>query len=223
MKKSNNINHIKLQFPELEQINSESGRLYRTLNGNEYPSITTVLSKTSDNTWLEKWKARIGEKEAEKISKYSAIRGTALHSYCEDYLNNIEPIVDILDVEAFNSFKKVLPNINNIYAMENRLYSDKFETAGTTDLIAEYEGIISVIDWKTSRRVKNKSQISNYFIQCVFYALAFYEMFRIPISQIVIVMYVDDCIDPIVFKENVKDWVEEFIKVRKQFKNQEGY
>ena len=219
----NNINHIKLDYPKIEQINSDSGRLYETSSGNKYPSITTVLSKTSDNTWLEKWKSRIGEKEAEKISKYAAIRGTALHSYCEDYLKNIEPKVDILDTEAFNSFKKVLPNINNIYAMENRLFSDKFETAGTTDLIAEYEGSISVIDWKTSRRVKNKSQISNYFIQCAFYALAFYEMFKIPVSQIVIVMYVDDCREPIVFKENVKDWVKEFIEVRKQFKKQEGY
>lgn len=217
------INHVHIDYQQLKQINLSDRRLYETPSGKRYPSITTVLGKTADNSWLQDWENIVGAEEAFAVSKRAANRGTALHELCEEYLRNNNPKPTTFDIEAFNQAKQVLVDIDNVYAIERQLHSDKFETAGTVDLIAEYKGKLSVLDWKTSNRVKNREDIPGYFIQASFYALSMYETYKIPVANIVIAMMVDGERKPLIFEEKVKTWVPEFIKIREKFRTQEGY
>lgn len=217
------VNHIELNYPTLEQINTENGRLYVTPEGYKFPSITTVIGKTSDDSWVDEWKAKVGEDEANKTSKRATLRGQALHSLCEDYLNNKPSEPSMFDIEQFNQFKKALVNIDNVYAIEKRLYSVKFRTAGTVDLVAEFHKQITVLDWKTSNKEKKVEEIPGYFVQGAFYAFCMYEMFKIKIPKITIVMAVDGAREPLVFQENVVNWMPSFIELRKRFKELEGY
>jgi genome maintenance exonuclease 1 len=119
---------------------------------------------------------------------------------------------------SFNQIKKILDErVNNVWFQETFLYSDSLKCAGQTDCIAEFDGELSIIDFKTSRKEKKKEWILGYFIQAAFYAAAFYEMTGIPIKQAAIVLMVDDS-EPQVFKVNTYDYLPEFLKVRKKYK-----
>lgn len=217
------ITHKNLNFPILKQITTDERRIYVTPEGNSYPSVTTVLGKTSDNSWIESWKAAVGQKELELTSKRATNRGTAVHKLCEDYLNNLEPKPSIFDLESYNQLKQVLVRVDNVYAIERMVYSNKLKTAGTVDCIAEFDGKLSIIDWKTSGYIKYRNDITSYFMQCSFYAVAMYEMFNINIHNIVIAMAVDGNKNPLIFEEPVKLWLPEYINRRKHFKSLEGY
>jgi len=123
----------------------------------------------------------------------------------------------------FNQFKKILTEVNNVYGIEKQLYSDRFQTAGTVDLVAEYKGKVSVIDWKTSKRSKTIEEIPSYFIQTSFYALCMFEKYKIVVPNLVIAMAVEEERNPIVFVEPTDKWIPEFIKARKKFKELAGY
>lgn len=217
------INHVNLNFPDIEQINLPDGRLYKTPEGNKYPSITTVLGYTADKSWLEEWRQKVGDEEANKTSRRATLRGSALHKYCEDYLNNLVPEVSIFDLEQYNQFKKALVRINNVHGIECKVYSDRFETAGSIDLVAEFDGVLSICDWKTSKTTKSAEEICDYFIQTAFYAYCMYERFGLKISQVVIVMAVDGNKEPLIFKEDIRKWFPEFIKRRNLFKESRGF
>jgi genome maintenance exonuclease 1 len=209
-----------LVLPVITRKTTESGRKYYTPEGNAYPSITTVLS-VMDKDGLIEWRKRVGEEEANRISKQAAGRGTAVHKLAEDYLNN-EPEwqKDHMpgNLFSFNQIKKILDErVNNVWFQETFLYSDSLKCAGQTDCIAEFDGELSIIDFKTSRKEKKKEWILGYFIQAAFYAAAFYEMTDIPIKQAAIVIMVDDS-EPQVFKVNTYDYLPEFLKVRKKYK-----
>ena len=207
-------------LPKLTRETTESGRKYFTPEGNAYPSITTVLSILSKQAIME-WRKRVGEEEANKISRQAATRGTAVHSLAEDYLNNNEDWnkgAMPANLASFNDIRSILDkHIDNIWMQEQFLYSDKLKCAGQVDCIAEYDNKLSIIDFKTSRRVKKKEDITSYFIQMSFYAAAFYERTGIPIRQGVIIMAVDGN-EPLVFKENTYDYLEHFQSVRKKYK-----
>jgi hypothetical protein len=207
-------------LPKLTRETTESGRKYFTPEGNSYPSITTVLSILSKQAIME-WRKRVGEEEANKISRQAATRGTAVHSLAEDYLNNNEDWSKgamPANLASFNDIRPILDkHIDNIWMQEQFLYSDKLKCAGQVDCIAEFDGQLSIVDFKTSRRVKKKENITSYFIQMAFYAAAFYERTGIPIRQGVIVMAVDGN-EPLVFKENTYDYLEHFQSVRKKYK-----
>lgn len=187
-----------LELTTYERVQINDKRHYRTPCG-DYPSITSVLS-VLDTGWLDDWKARVGEKEANRISSTSTGRGTNVHTMCEDYLNNVPLSCKMPDaLEMFNSLKPILNSrINNIHHQEACLYSNKFKIAGTVDLIAEFDGVLSIIDFKTSRRVKTEDKIYNYLLQETFYAMGFYELSGIPIKQLVTLMAVEDD-KPLVF------------------------
>ena len=196
------FNHVQLdrEVPKLQQVNENGTRYYVTPEGNKYPSITTVLSAYNIGHIME-WRKRVGEEQANKISRQASGRGTRIHTLCEKYIDNEEPIFKSpLDQELFNSFKPALHRINNVYAQELRMYSDHLRIAGTVDCIAEFDGVLSVIDFKTSKRHKNKEDIENYFMQCSAYAIMFEEQFGIPVAQTVVAIAVDDD-DPQVFIE----------------------
>jgi len=194
------FNYVKLpelQF-ELKQINAESGRRYNTPNGNSYPSITTVLSHSTDKTFLIEWRKRVGDEEANRIVKKSTSRGTKLHKICENYLlnelNDFKIKTMMPDVKDF--FLQLKPhideNVGDVYGLEQPLFSDRLRIAGTTDCIAEWNGKLSVIDYKNSRRIKEEDQIQNYFIQCTAYAEMFGDITKRPIEQIVVAIANED-------------------------------
>ena len=215
------FNHIHLELPKLKRVTSEDGtRVYETPTGKKYPSVTTVTGLLKKRAILE-WRKKVGDEEANRIASTAARRGTRLHTLCEKHLLNENVSVNMFDQEMWNSVKPHLSDINNIYALESSLYSNHLEVAGTVDCIAEYKGKLSVIDFKTSRRVKTRDDIHDYFIQCSAYAVAFEEMTGKPVSRLVVIMGVDNEL-PLIFQERRDDWVSEFKKLRAEYKRIKG-
>lgn len=209
--------HIHHDIPKLKRIDSPAGRVYTTESGQAYPSVTAVTGLLGKEAILE-WRKRVGEEEANRISARAARRGTRVHTLCEDYLSNKTPEVGLFDIDAYNSIRKELDNINNIHCLETKLYSDYLKVAGTVDCIAEYNGKMSIIDFKTSRRPKTRDEIHGYFIQTSAYAVMFEERTKIPVSRLVILMAVDDQPDPLVFVEKRDDWIGRFIELREDYR-----
>ena len=182
-------------IPKLKTKTINKNRFYVTPEGNEYPSITTVLSIRNKKGLVE-WRKRVGNDVANYVAGKAASRGTKVHHMCEDYLNN-EDInhhqKDFLPWCLFTQLKnKVLCNIDNIYAQECGLYSDKYKVAGRADCIAEYDNVLSVIDFKTSTRERDDAWNENYYIQGSAYAEMFTELTGIDVSQIVILVVTED-------------------------------
>lgn len=213
-------NFIHHEFGDLKQINSEAGRVYETPTGLRYPSVTAVTGLLNKDSIIE-WRKRVGDAEANRISQRASKRGTAIHALCEDYLHGKELNINPFDHEMFSSIRPHLDAINNVHALESRLYSDHLTVAGTVDCIAEYEGRLSIIDFKTSSRVKSAEEISNYFMQCSAYAVAFEERTAIPVSRLTIIMGVDDH-KALVFHEKRDNWIDKFIKLRSDYRKWKG-
>jgi hypothetical protein len=210
--------HVTLDLPELPaEIVEGIGRLYTTPEGNRYPSVTTVIGKASDKSWLDDWKARVGEEEVRKVSAQAARRGTAVHELAENYLNNDPRYTKghmPANIATFGQIRPLLEkHVGKIYGLEVPLYSDKLRVAGRVDCLAEYNGILSIIDFKTSKREKKREDISGYFTQASAYSYMTFERTGLLPKQIVIMMMVDDG-HPLVFIEKSKDWIEKFIEIR---------
>lgn len=195
-----------------------SGRFYTLEDGTKLPSITTVLG-TLPKPQLHEWRKRVGEEEANRITRISSSRGTSLHKICENYIQNKENYIDRAMPDAivmFKSIKPFLDRISDVYYIEQGLWSRKIGLAGRTDLIAHFDGELSVLDYKNSRKIKKKEYIRNYFIQGAFYALAHQELTGIPIKKIRIIMAVEDS-QPLLFEENVRDYVPDLVQSIKYF------
>jgi genome maintenance exonuclease 1 len=215
------FNHIPLELPKLQRVtNSDGSRVYATPSGKKYPSVTTVTGLLKKDI-INEWRKRVGDEEANKISSKAAKRGTRIHTLCEKYLLNEEVSAEMFDNEMWNSLRPLLDDIDDIYALEQPLYSDHLQVAGTVDCIARYKGKLSVIDFKSSKRIKHRDDIHDYFIQCSAYAVAFEELTGIPVPRLVILMAVDDE-KPLVFNEKRNDWIEEFKTLRLEYKRQKG-
>lgn len=217
------FNHVNVNIPEIRTENINGGRYYVTPTGIKYPSITTVLSILSKKAIME-WRKRVGAEEANKISTKAARRGTNVHQMCEDYLNNKEYITNKtmpVDKEMFGTLKPILDErINNIHTQEATLYSDYLGVAGRVDCIAEFDGRLSVIDFKTSRKLKKKEWISNYFQQASAYCVMYEERTGIPIDQIVILIAVDEE-EPQVFVEKRDNHIHDCIETIAIYKEQQ--
>ena len=211
------FNHVDIEVPTLKRVtNSDGSRVYETPTGKRYPSVTTVTGLLKKDTIME-WRKRVGEEEANRISSSAARRGTRIHTLCETYLKNLDPNVGMFDMEMWNSIKPVLHDIDYIHALETPLYSDHLQVAGTVDCIAKYKGRMSVIDFKSSRRVKNRDEIHDYFMQCSAYAVAFEERTGIPVPDLVVIMAIDDH-DTVVFREKRNTWIGDFLALREQYR-----
>ena len=205
-------------LPKLERDTSPDGtRVYKTPSGRAYPSVTTVTGLHTAKGIAE-WRRRVGEEEANRVSAKASARGTRIHQYCEDYLRGNLFEADMFDLEMFNSIKFLLDQIDNIHCLEDSLYSDHLQVAGTVDCIAEFQGKLSVIDFKTSSKPKDRDDIYNYFMQTAAYAVAFEERTGIPIGRLVIIMAVDND-DPRWFIEKRDNWIGGFRKLRLDYKN----
>lgn len=199
-------NHLPLPEKQLAiRVTTDKGRFYQTPSGNLYPSVTTVSGFDSRKS-IQQWKERIGEAEANKISTFAASRGTRFHELCELHLKN-QPVNPTEDLTNWNKFLPLLYNIGDIYGVELKLYSDILGVAGTADCIGYYNGILSVIDFKTSKKLKNLEWINGYFYQSTMYAIAFMELYNIRIHQVVILISVDDEA-PQEFIQSVEDWID---------------
>lgn len=210
------FSHLDVQFPSLNCMETDKGRFYETPEGNRYPSVTTVLGyETKDG--IERWRERVGEKQAAKILENSQIIGTALHSTIEDYLNN-KPIVipeNFFVKLCFTNMKRHLDKINNIHGQEASLYSDTLKLAGRTDCIAEYDGVLSIIDFKQSLKVKKEEWIPNYFMQGTAYSFMYEELFGIRIPQIVIIVGVHDG-EVQVFRKPRKEFTQRLVNTNRR-------
>jgi genome maintenance exonuclease 1 len=207
--------HIHHDIPKLVRVDSPEGRKYQTPSGKSYPSVTSIVGLLGKEA-IREWRARVGEEEANRVSARAARRGTDVHSLCENYLLNKEVKPGLFDIEAFNSIKPLLNRINNIHCLETQLFSDYLQVAGTVDCIAEFDGRVSVIDFKTSRRIKSREDIHGYFMQTSAYAVMFEELTKIPVDRLVIIMSVDDEA-PLLFIEKRDDWIGQFIELRKDY------
>ena len=195
------FSHTPVDLPPVKARNSDGVRLYETPEGNKYPSITTVLS-IRNKKGLHEWRKRVGYDVANYVARTAASRGTKVHHMCEDYLNNVhvswpekwkEHEKHFLPYCLFNQLKEqALCNINGIYAQEAGLYSDKYKVAGRVDCIAEYRGVPSIIDFKTSSKERNDDWNVKYYIQGSAYAEMFGERTGIEISQVVILVVTED-------------------------------
>lgn len=198
-----------LDFAALQRIDGPT-RLYETPEGKRYPSVTAVLGKMTDKSALDAWKKRVGDEEAARVSARAATRGTNVHTMCENYVlgNEIDMSMPH-NMMMFRQIKMVLDEkVDMIRATECTLYSDHLKVAGTCDLIADYDGRLSIIDYKTSSKLKRKEWIEGYFLQASLYAYMLWEMTGIHVKDIVIIIGVDDSLDAQVFVERPQRYLE---------------
>jgi len=182
------FNHVEVNYPTLTREMIDGVRYYDTPDGQKLVSITSIISHYNREIF-RKWRARVGNDEANKITKKSTSRGTDMHTLVENYMLNKElPTVQPLSEFLFKQAKPDLDKIDNIHAIEQALFSKELGVAGTVDCIAEYEGELAIIDFKTSKKPKPEKWIEHYFVQCAAYACMLYEMTGIMVKKFVIIM-----------------------------------
>ena len=178
---------------DLESFERDGKRFYPIANGIQYPSVTTVTSIRSKKG-IEEWRKRVGEEKANDIMNRASRRGTKYHAIIESYLKNeLEEVNDEpLPSMLFKISKSTLNRINNIHALEAPLYSDYLRLAGRVDCICEFDGILSIVDFKSSTKVKEEEWIENYFVQETAYAAMYYERTGVKVDQIVTIIATED-------------------------------
>ena len=221
-------NHEPVELQPITATNTDGIRLYKTPEGNKYPSITTVLS-VRNKKGLAQWRKRVGNDVANHISRTAANRGTKVHHMCEDYLNNVafnSPMdwekhkKHFLPYCLFSELRdNALSYIDNIYAQEAGLYSDKYKVAGRVDCIAEYKGVPSIIDFKTSTKERIDKYNESYYIQGSAYAEMFGERTGVEISQVVILVVTEDGTVQEFVKEK-HDYLDSLVETIAEWSNQ---
>jgi ATP-dependent exoDNAse (exonuclease V) beta subunit len=207
-----------IEFTELNTEEVNGKRHYITPDGKKYPSVTTVLSEMSDKTGLLEWRKRVGEEEANRVTTKATKRGTKIHAMCEDYIQS-ESTVDQaeimpIDTMMFKQIKAVLDSkVNNIRAVECPLYSNHLKVAGRCDLVAEYDGRLAIIDYKTSKTYKREDWIQNYFKQAALYSYMLWEMTGEKAKDIVIIIAIEDSNGAQVIRKKAQDYILEATKM----------
>ena len=211
---------MELGYSNLKAQTSKKGRQYVDPDGNTYPSITTVLSILSEDS-IRAWRARVGEEKANQISRIASTRGTTVHNIIEKYVaNDPEYIKDEMphNIQTFKDVQKVIDEgVTKVYQQEAPLFSKHLGLAGRVDLVGQWKGIDSIIDWKTSRKTKKKEWISNYFMQCSAYAIMWEERTGMPITQLVTIISVDNE-DSQVFIEHRDNWDTKLLETIDEYK-----
>ena len=182
-------------YPNLRRVENDLGRFYIDSNGKEVPSVTTVLSATSDKSGIDEWKRRVGHEEATRIINESTTIGSNVHNALENYLNgndwkiqDDETYVSKISISILNCFiENLITDITEIWGLEVGVILDGLY-AGTADCVGIYNDKESLIDFKTAKKIKPKEWIEDYFLQCSAYANAHNVMFGTDIKQIVILM-----------------------------------
>ena len=208
--------HVDIELPQLERETIDGVRYYSVPDEEELlrlVSITSVTSHFNKEIFINSRK-KVGNEEADRITKKATSRGTDMHTLVEHHLKNeelpkVQPISDFL----FKISKTDLNRINNIYALEGSLYSKQLGIAGTVDCIAEYDGELAIIDFKTSKKPKPREWIDHYFVQCMAYGCMLYELTGISVKKLVIIMACENG-ECVVYEERNKS---KYIKLLTQY------
>ena len=208
--------HVDLNLPSLEREHVDGVRYYSIPNEDELVKLVSITSVTShfNKEIFVNWRKKVGDEKANRITKAATVRGTDMHTLTENYLDNKElPKVPPISEFLFKIAKPKLNLIDNIYALEGPLYSKQLGIAGTVDCIAEYDGELSIIDFKTSQKPKPREWIEHYFVQAMAYGCMLYEMKNIPVKKLVIIMACENG-ECVVYEENNK---KKYIKLLNQY------
>ena len=209
-------------YKELEAEITDNRRWYTAPSGEKYPSVTTVLGH-GPKPWLQEWRDSLGHEVADAETARCCERGENVHFMAEKYLQNHKaPTHDHMgsDIKLFNQLRPILHKINNIRAQEIPLYSDTLRLAGRVDVVGEYDGRLAIIDFKTSNNVKDLGMVNDYFLQSTAYAIMYFEMFDVPITEIVIIIAVERGMVPMVYVKNIDDYVEPLLERINTFYNE---
>ncbi len=221
------FNHVDLDLKPIERETIDGVRYYKIPDEEEplkLVSITSITSHFNKQIFLD-WRKRVGNEEADRITKAATTRGTDMHTLTEYYLKNeklpkVPPISDFL----FKISKKELSRINEIHSLEGALYSKQLGIAGTVDCIAEHDGELAIIDFKTSKKPKPREWIEHYFVQAMAYGCMLYEMKNIAIKKLVIIMACENG-ECVVYEETDKakyikllgKYIDKFVKDKLEF------
>ena len=212
---------IDLGYSDLDSVTKTKGRHYVDPKGNKYPSITTVLSILSREA-IQRWRERVGEEEANRISRVASSRGTKIHNIIEKYIANDPEYLQGEMPHNIQTFKDIQPivdqNLSKIYSIEAPLYSEHLGVAGRVDCVGVWNGKDSIIDWKTSRKEKKKEWISSYFMQAAAYAIMWEERTGRPIKQLVVAIAGD--MGPQIFIEDRDNWTDKLINTISEYKRE---
>jgi genome maintenance exonuclease 1 len=215
----NFTHHNYLGDIELEKKDTPGCRLYKVPNGDWVPSITSVTSFYNRQIFTE-WRNRIGEEEANRITKKATTRGTDFHEAAQAYLMNLRldwdeflPATQFM----FHHAKPYLDKINNIHAIERTLFSEYLGLAGRVDCIGEYEGELAIIDFKTSEKIKPEKWLENYFVQETAYACMYYEMTGIPVTKLITLMVTPGGEVKVFDKRNKDEYIKLLVRYIKEF------
>lgn len=217
-------------IPSLKQINEEGKRTYLTPSGKSYPSLTGVTGLLGKEA-IKEWRLRVGPEEANRISRAAAGRGTSMHALAEHYV--------LGDHEGFaHAARKAMPDsmflfktlqktidagMEEVLAVESRLWSDELEVAGTVDCIGKYMAKYAVMDWKTSKRLKSKDQITNYFCQGAGYAKMWEERTGMKIDHVLIFIATEETGKTHLYHGYVDEYIDQLKDLREQFRNENNY
>lgn len=210
------FNHCLVEPINLTTETIEGMRHYVLPSGEKFKSVTSVLSEKLDKTALFAWRKRVGEAEANRISTQAARRGTSVHSIAERYILNDENYVGKempSNAAAFKPISEILnSHVDNIKGVELALFSRALKTAGRTDLVCEWKGTNSILDFKTSRKLKKEEWIESYFLQSTVYSMMFEHLYKISTPQIVILIAVDHE-DPQIFVRDRNQYVKKVLEI----------
>ena len=210
------FNHVPVEIGKLVQVNAKGGRYYETPSGAKYPSVTSV-TRLHNQESIQAWKEKVGEEEANKISRRALARGNTIHSLAEKYLLNEGDKSDDFTRSDFGQMIPYLDKINNIHCLETQLYSDHLQTAGTVDCIGEYDGKLTVIDFKTSAKLKKREWVKDYFMQCSAYAVMYEERTGTPIERLLLIINVED--EGVQLIDGKRDdYIQDFLDLRETFR-----
>ena len=211
------FDHVDLNLEPLERETIEGVRYYSIPDVDELVKLVSITSVTShfNKEIFVNWRKKVGNETADKITKAATKRGTDMHTLTEHYLKNDQELPEVPPISEFlfKIAKGELNKINNIYALEGALYSKELGIAGTVDCIAEYNGELAIIDFKTSKKPKPRECIEHYFVQAMAYGCMLYEMKGIPVKKLVIIMSCENG-ECVVYEENDK---EKYIKLLSKY------
>ena len=218
------FNHVDLDLPALSRETIDGVRYYQVPDADELLKLVSITSVTShkNRAFFAKWRKKVGEDTADRITRQATSRGTDMHTLTECYLKNeglpeVQPLSDYL----FKIAKPELNKIDNIHALESSLYSKVLGVAGTVDCIAEFDGELAIIDFKTSKKPKPVEWIEHYFVQCMAYGCMLYELTGISVKKLVIIMACEngECVvyeerDKTKYIKLLQEYIREFLNYK---------
>lgn len=212
--------HCLLELPKLQRIDRDGRRYYKKADSDDEQAFVSITSVTSffNREIFKNWRKRIGEEEANKITNRATARGTSTHTLIEAYTLNEElPEAPELPMKLFETAKPALHRIGKIYGMELAMYSETLGIAGTVDNIAEFDGDLAIIDYKTSEKPKKREWIDHYFVQAMAYGMMLYEMTGMKVKKLVIIMTCENGELEVYEETNLAKYMKLVVKYIKHF------